>query len=111
MTLLFCIVLKTNPEVDPVKRPGPGFYGSTRVNPHLCKDMYVRSLQIKQNITPADVIPLPLLPLPLLLSNALLHLKLAILKINSKERKRDKADLTHLLQIEREKQRKINHEN
>ena len=111
MTLLFCIVLKTNPEVDPVKRPGPGFYGSTRVNPHLCKDMYVRSLQIKQNITLANVIPLPLLPLPLLLSNALFHLKLAILKINSKERKRDKADLTHLLQIEREKQRKINHEN
>jgi hypothetical protein len=73
--------------------------------------MYVRSLQIKQNITPADVIPLPLLPLPLLLSNALLHFKLAIPKINSKERKRDRADLTHLLQIEREKQRKINHEN
>jgi len=68
--------------------------------------MYVRSLQIKQNITPADVIPLPLL-----LSNPLLHFKLAIPKINSKERKRDRADLTHLLQIEREKQRKINHEN
>jgi hypothetical protein len=30
---VFSIVLKTNPEVDPVKRPGPGFYGSTRVNP------------------------------------------------------------------------------
>jgi len=45
----------------------------TRVNPHKCMDMYVRSLQIKQNITPADVIPLLLLPLPLLLSNALLH--------------------------------------
>jgi hypothetical protein len=59
--------------------------------------MYVRSLQIKQNITPTDVIPLPLL-----LSNALLHLKLAIPKINSKERKRDRVDLTHLLQIERE---------
>jgi hypothetical protein len=28
----WCIVIKPDPGVDPVKEPGLGFYGSTRVN-------------------------------------------------------------------------------
>jgi hypothetical protein len=36
ITLFFAIVIiviKPGPGIDPVKGPGPGFYGSTRVNP------------------------------------------------------------------------------
>ena len=31
------IVIKPGPGVDPAKGPGPGFYGSTRVNPEKLK--------------------------------------------------------------------------
>ena len=32
-SLIGTIVIKPGPRVDPAKGPGPGFYGSTRVNP------------------------------------------------------------------------------
>ena len=54
------IVMKPNPKIDPVKRPGPGFYGSTHTNTEYLI-IYEPSLQIKQNSTPAHVMSLPLL--------------------------------------------------
>jgi hypothetical protein len=34
-SLIRTIVIKPGPRVDPTKGPGPGFYGSTRVNPEI----------------------------------------------------------------------------
>ena len=33
---------QTDPGVDPAKEPGPGFYGSTRVNPEKLKNIYLK---------------------------------------------------------------------
>jgi hypothetical protein len=34
-SLIRTIIIKPGPRVDPTKGPGPGFYGSTRVNPEI----------------------------------------------------------------------------
>lgn len=34
---IVCIVIKPGLGADPAKRPGPGFHGSTRINPEKLK--------------------------------------------------------------------------
>ena len=47
---VYTIVIKPGTGVDPAKGPGPGFHGSTRVNPEKLKKIKVLIFHMKKSM-------------------------------------------------------------